>query len=70
MAAQQIEGVLIGMFSQNIGQMVGMLNAEAAAHQETLNLLKALKRGDIELSRITITDDGWRVIPAPPTTEE
>ena len=62
---ESVEATLINLGAQNVGVVVGMLNAELKAHKETLALLKALKSGEAELDRVVITDDGWRYTPAP-----
>ena len=52
------------MHVQNEMRLIGLLETEAKAHADTLSLLKALKSGEVEMNRVVLTDDGWRVTPA------
>ena len=35
------------------------LAEEAKAHRKTIALLKAIVEGNIDVSRVTVTDEGW-----------
>ena len=43
---------------------------EKNAHIETLQLLQAVKKGEISLDRLIVTDDGWQVTPERPQSQD
>lgn len=45
------------------------LQEEIANHRGTLNLLQRLKRGELGLDQVVVSDDGWRVMPPEPKEE-
>ena len=42
------------------------LKHEADQHHNTLDLLQRLKRGEVSLDEVAVTDSGWRLIPPEP----
>ncbi len=53
-----------------IGQLYVQLQNEAASHRQTLQLLMALKRGEVELAHVFVTDEAWRVEKPPEDAKE
>ena len=45
------------------------LKHEAEQHRNTLDLLKRLKRGEVSLDEVAVTDSGWRLVPPEPKEE-
>ena len=45
------------------------LKHEAEQHRNTLDLLKRLKRGEVSLDEVAVTDTGWRLLPPEPKEE-
>ena len=41
---------------------------ERRAHAETLQLVQKLKRKEIRIEQIVITDEGWQILPERPTS--
>lgn len=68
MPAVGIENHILEMHAQNELRLIGLINAESKAHADTLAVLRALKEGELQLSQVVVTDDGWRIIPTPPST--
>lgn len=44
-----------------IGQLYMQLQNEAGSHRQTLQMLMALKRGEILLEHLFVTDEAWRL---------
>lgn len=48
------------------GRLVEQYQTECENHQQTVNVLRRLKQGEITLDLLTVTDDNkWSIVPTP-----
>lgn len=68
---QEPQPGLPSMVGQLVGSLTGnfllILEKRDQAAKDTLALLSGIKSGEIDLARLIVTDDGWRLMPPPPT---
>lgn len=69
MSAVSVESILVTQGAKNVLELVQKLNEEAQAHATTIDLLRRLKAGEVDISDVIITDDGWRIVPKRPSND-
>ena len=49
-----------------VAELEGRLFTEAAAHQRTIAMLKAVSLGEVPADALIVTETGWRLASPPP----
>lgn len=62
--------LLLNQFMPILEEHRNLLENESGAHRKTLALLQSIKQGEVLLSNVNVTDDGWQIMPPPPSDEE
>lgn len=53
------------------GRLVEQYQQECEKHVQTVNVLRRLKQGEINLESLTVTDDNkWTILPVPEALED
>lgn len=57
-------------YHAKIGRLTESFDVAVMQHQRTLKLLREIKSGDVDLDLVTMTADGWEVVPVKPEPDD
>lgn len=60
---------LLGHIEEQGNSLRGIIKDLQGEKSETLDLLRQIKQGSIDITRLIVTDDGWRLLPPEPVGE-
>jgi hypothetical protein len=65
-----LDEILLSAIVPNLRQVYRSVLQERMAHGATMQLIQRIKRGEVDIQSVMITDDGWQLLPARPKPPE